>query len=143
VNVLVAVFWLLAAWLGGTDDDPECLVLGGLDAARAQAFVSGDAQRLREVYVDAHAAGADIEMLHSYDERGLRLDGMLLVRESCRVVGRSERRLTLDVVDRLGPTTVRTADGHRRDLPRDRPTRRTVMLTMTADGWRVATVRED
>jgi hypothetical protein len=117
-------------------------VLGGLDAARTQAFVSADAQRLHDVYVDADAFGADVEMLHSYDERGLRLDGMLLVRESCQVVGRSERRLTLDVVDRLGPTTVRTADGHRLDLPRDRPTRRTVVLTGTDDGWRVAAVRE-
>jgi hypothetical protein len=142
VNVVVAVFWLLAAWLGGTDDDPECLVLGGLDAARAQAFVSGDARGLREVYVDAHAAGADVEMLRSYDERGLRLHGMLLVRESCRVLDRSERRLTLDVVDRLSPTMVRTADGHHRDLPRDRLTRRTVVLAQSKDGWRVAAVRE-
>jgi hypothetical protein len=117
-------------------------VLGGLDAARAQAFVSGDVHRLREVYVDAHAAGADIDTLDSYDERGLRLDGMRLVRESCRVVGRSARGLTLDVVDRLGPTTAQTADGHRRALPRDRPTRRTVVLTRTGAGWRVAAVRE-
>jgi len=141
VNALVGLFWLLAAWLGGADDDPECLVLGGLDAARAQAFVSGDTEGLRDVYVDAHAARADVEVLHSYDERGLRLDGLLLVRESCRVSDRSERRLTLDVVDRLGPTTVQAADGHRRDLPLDRPTRRTVVLTRTEDGWRVAAVR--
>ena len=142
MNALVGLFWLLAAWLGGADDDPECLVLGGLDSARAQAFVSGDAQRLREVYADDHAAGADVEVLHSYDKRGLRLDGMQLVRESCHVSDRSERRLTLDVVDRLGPTTARTADGHRRVLPRDRPTRRSVVLTQTEDGWRVAAVRD-
>jgi len=142
VNALVGLFWLLAAWLGGGDDDPECLVLGGLDVTRAQAFVSGDPQRLGEVYADEHAARADVEMLHAYDERGLRLDGMLLVRESCRVSDRSGRRLTLDVVDRLSPTAVQTADGHRRDLPRDRPTWRTVVLTQTKDGWRVAAVRE-
>lgn len=142
VNALAGLFWLLAAWLGGADDDPECLVLGGLDAARAQAFVSGDAQRLREVYVDEDAADTDMKVLDSYGERGLRLDGMLLVRESCQVVGRSGRRLTLDVVDRLGPTTAQAADGHRRDLPRDRPTRRTVVLIETEHGWRVAAVRE-
>jgi len=142
MNVVAAVFWLLAAWLGGTDDDPECLVLGGLDAARAQAFVSGDAQRLREVYVDARAASADVEVLQSYEERGLRLDGMLLVRKSCRVLDRSERRVTLDVVDRLGPTTVWTANGHHRDLPRDHPTRRVVVLAQTGVGWRIAAVRE-
>jgi hypothetical protein len=140
MDSLIGMLWLLAAWLGGSDDDPECLVLGGLDAARAQAFVAGDANALREVYVDEHAARVDVEVLHSYRERGLRLEGMALVRTSCRVVDRSERRVTLDVVDRLGRTTVQTADGHRRDLPRDRPTRRTVVLAHMTDGWRVAAV---
>ena len=142
MDALIGLLWLLAAWLGGANDAPECLVLGNLDAVRAQAFLTGDPERLRQVYVDAHAARADVEVLRSYRERGLRLEGMLLVRESCRVLDRSERRLMLDVVDRLGPTTVRNTDGYRRDLPRDRPTRRTVVLARTTDGWRVAAVRK-
>jgi hypothetical protein len=139
MNALMSLFWLLAAWLGGAGD-AECLVLGGLDAVRAEAFVTADADRLRDVYVDGRAARADADVLRSYRERGLRLGGMVLVRESCRVAERSRNRVTLDVVDHLGPTWVFTADGRRRDLPRDRPTRRTVALERVGDVWRVAAV---
>ena len=139
VDSLIGLFWLLAAALGGTGD-PECLVLGGLDATRTQAFVAGDEHRLGDVYVDERTARDDIEMLRSYRERGLRLEGMLLVRESCRVTDRSRRRVTLDLVDRLGSTSVRTEDGRRQELPRDRPTRRTVVLERVGEVWRVAAV---
>ena len=141
MDLLTGLFWLLAAWLSGAGDDPECLVLGGLDATRTQAFVSGDRHRLSDVYVDEHAAGADAAVLDAYRERGLRLEGMWLVRESCRVTDRSRHRVTLDVVDRLGPTSVRMTGGQHRDLPRDRPTRRTVALERVGDVWRVAAAR--
>jgi hypothetical protein len=137
---LMAVLWLLAVMICGADRDPECLVLGGLDATRAQAFVTADEGRLRAVYHDAEAARADVELLRSYRERGLRLEGMSMLRERCHVTARSKRRLTLDVVDRLGPTAVRAVDGRRRDLPRDRPTRHTVVLERTDDGWRIEAV---
>lgn len=140
MDALIGLFWLLAAVLGGADDDPECLLLGGLDAARTQAFVTDDEHRLSDVYVDERAARADIETLRSYRERGLRLQGMLLLRESCRVTHRSRQRVTLDLVDRLGPTSVRTEDGRRQDLPRDRSTRRTVVLERVDDVWRLAAV---
>jgi hypothetical protein len=65
---------------------------------------------------------------------------MVLLRDSCRVTERARHRVTLDVVDHLGPTWVHTADGRRRDLPRDRPTRRTVVLERVGDGWRVVAV---
>ena len=141
MDALMGLFWLLAGLLGGGDDDPECLVLGGLDAVRTQAFVTGDEGRLRDVYVDDRAAHTDAEVLRSYGERGLRLEGMALVRESCRVTDRSPGRLTLDVIDHLGPTRVRTKAGDIRDLPRDRSTRRTVVLEQSDDGWRVGAVR--
>ena len=137
----MGLFWLLAGVLGGGYDDPECLLLGGLDAVRTQAFVTGDEARLRDVYVDERAARADADVLRSYRGRGLRLEGMVLVRESCRVTDRARGSITLDVVDRLGPTRVRTQDGHRHDLPRDQSTRRVVVLERTDDGWRVAGVR--
>lgn len=136
----MGLFWLVAGIVGGADDDPECLLLGGLDAARTRAFVTGDEARLRDVYAGERAAGTDAGVLRSYRERGLRLEGMGLQRESCQVTRRSRGRVTLDVVDHLGPTRVRTAGGHRRDLPRDRPTRHTVELVRTDDGWRVAGV---
>ena len=140
MDALIGLFWLLAAMLGGSGDAPECLLLGGLDATRAKAFVADDEERLGEVYSDERAARADIEVLRSYRERGLRLEGMLLVRNSCRVTARSRRSVTLDVVDRLGPTSVRTKDERRQDLPRDQPTRRFVELVRVGDGWRVAAV---
>ncbi len=140
MDALIGLFWLLAAMLGGSGDAPECLLLGGLDAARAKAFVADDEERLGDVYSDERAARADIEVLRSYRERGLRLEGMLLVRNSCRVTARSRRSVTLDVVDRLGPTSVRTKDERRQDLPRDQPTRRFVELVRVGDGWRVAAV---
>jgi len=140
VDALIGLFWLLAAMLGGSGDDPECLLLGGLDAARAQAFVADDEGRLGGVYAGERAARADIEVLRSYRDRGLRLEGMLLLRESCRIADRSRQRVRLDVVDRLGPTSVRTKDGRSQDLPQDRPTRRTVVLERVGDGWRVAAV---
>jgi hypothetical protein len=140
VDALIGLFWLLAAMLGGSGGDPECLLLGGLDAVRARAFVAGDEDRLGDVYADERAARADIDVLRSYRERGLRLEGMLLVRESCHVTAHSRQRVTLEVVDRLGPTSVRTEDGRRQDLPRDRPTRRTVVLERVGDVWRVAAV---
>jgi len=141
MDALMGLFWLLAAWLGGADDDVECLVLGGLDVVRTEAFITGEVARRRDVYVDERAAHADAVVLRSYRDRGLRLDGMVLVRESCRVTDRSPRRVRLDVVDHLGPTWVQAADGRRRDLPRDRPTRRIVVLERVGDVWRVAAVR--
>lgn len=140
MDALLGLVWLLAGMLGGGDDDPECLVLGGLDAVRAQAFVSGEVARLGDVYLDDRAARTDADVLRSYRERELQLEGMVLVRESCRVSDRSGRSITLDVVDHLGPTRVITATGDTRDLPRDRSTRRTVVLERTDDGWRVASV---
>ena len=140
MDALIGLFWLLTAMLGGTGDAPECLLLGGLDTARAQAFVGDDEGRLGDVYSDERVARADIEVLRSYRERGLRLEGMLLLRESCRVADRSRQRVTLEVVDRLGSTSVSTEDGRRHELPRDRPTRRTVVLERVGGVWRVAAV---
>ena len=137
----MGLLWLIAGVLGGGDDDPECLVLGGLDAVRTQAFVTSDEARLGDVYADRPAARADARVLRSYRERGLRLEGMVLVRESCRVTDRSPGRTTLDVVDHLGSTRVVMERGEHRDLPRDRSTRRTVVLERTDDGWRVGAVR--
>ena len=140
MDALMSLFWLLAAWLGSGDEDPECLLLGGLDVVRTEAFVRGDVDRLHDVYVDERAAHADAEVLRSYRERGLRLDGMVLVRDSCRVTERSRQRVSFEVVDHLGPTWVESAGG-RRDLPHDLPTRRTVVLERIGDVWRVAAVR--
>ena len=41
MDALMSLFWLLAAWLGGADDDPECLLLGGLDVVRTRGVRDG------------------------------------------------------------------------------------------------------
>lgn len=140
MDSVLALLWLLAAWVGGADDHPACLVLGGLDAVRAEAYTSADEQRLADVYADERTARPDLEVLWSYRERSLRLRGMSLERQTCRVVSDDERRIVLDVVDRLAPTSVRTAGGAWRDLPRDGWSRHTVVLRRVGDVWRIGAV---
>lgn len=141
MDALLGWIWFFAATIGGSGDDPACLVLGGLDSVRAEAFVSGEEDRLRDVYIDDRAIRADVAVLRSYRARGLRLEGMELVRDNCAETQRSSDRIELDVIDRLGPTAVRSSDDRRRELPRDRPTRRVVVLHRSGDVWRVAAVR--
>jgi hypothetical protein len=138
--------WLaaLVTWcstlLGTGDADLACLELGRLDALRAEAFVGADPERLRDVYAGETLREADARVLRGWSDRGLRLEGMAQRRASCRVVARSSRQVVLDVVDRLGPTR---AVGQRQAyrLPSDQPTRRRVVLTWTADGWRIGVTR--
>ncbi|MCX6405575.1 MAG: hypothetical protein NTV28_01510 [Propionibacteriales bacterium] len=138
--------WLaaLVTWcstlLGTGDADPACLDLGRLDALRAEAFASADPAGLHDVYASRTLREADAQVLRSWTDRGLRLEGMAQQRTSCRVVERSSREVVLDVVDRLGPTRA-VGDQRVHRLPSDQPTRRTVVLTWTADGWRVGAVR--
>lgn len=135
--------WLvaLAAWcgtlLGPGDADPACLLLGRLDAVRAEAFVRADASRLDHVYASQRLRDADAQVLRAWSDRGLRLEGMGQLRSSCAVVDRSPQRVTLDVVDRLGPTRAVGERGRVLGLPADRPTRRAVVLVLGDDGWRI------
>ncbi|MCO7239916.1 hypothetical protein [Aeromicrobium sp. CnD17-E] len=138
--------WLaaLVTWcstlLGTGDADAACLELGRLDARRAVAFLSGDPERLRDVYATPTLREADASVLRGWSDRGLRLEGMAQQRTSCHVVARSSRQVELDVVDRLGPTrAVGPQQAYR--LPSDQPTRRRVVLTWTADGWRIGAAR--
>lgn len=133
---VVAMLALLGTVVGGGDEDPECLLLGGLDSVRVAAFSEGRAERLLDVHADERLLAADAALLASYEDRGLRLRGGGLERLSCRVVGRSPDRVELDVVDRLGRTWVVEGD-RRRELPRGSATRRAVTLEQGPDGWRV------
>ena len=140
MDSVLAWLWLVVAWVGGGADHPACLVLGGLDAVRAEAFVSGDAPRLADVYAGERAARPDAAVLRSYRERGLVLRGMRLERRECRARSTQADRIVLDVVDRLAPTAVRTADGSWQDLPRDGWSRHTVVLRRVGDAWRIGAV---
>lgn len=132
--------WLavLVAWLGTfagpADADPACLLLGGLDARRAVAFVLDEPDLLEGVYADDDLRAQDAEVLGGYRSRGLRLRGMVQERTGCEVRERDDDRVVLDVVDRLGPTRVE-AEGVVGRLPRDEPSRRTVTIVSTPTGW--------
>jgi len=48
----------------------------------------------------------------------------------------------LEVVDQLEPARVAWDDGTSTDLPRDRPTRRSITLVRADAGWRIAATRQ-
>jgi len=138
---LWSVLGVLSTLFGAADADAECLVLGALDARRAAAFESARPELLEEVYAEPSLAERDRALLADYLSRGLRLHGGGMQRLSCRVVERTQDRLVLTVVDRLGPTVV-AGPGVHRQLPRDGADRREVTLTRAGSGWRVAAVRQ-
>jgi hypothetical protein len=140
MDPVLALLWLLAVLVGGADDHPACLVLGGLDTVRAEAFASGDVDLLDDVYLDERAAAPDVAVLRAYRARGLELRGTQMERRRCTVSERGADRIVLDVVDRLGTTTVREAGGPWRALPRDGWTRHTVVLRRVGDAWRIGAV---
>ncbi|MEO6604781.1 MAG: hypothetical protein ABIN55_04135, partial [Aeromicrobium sp.] len=113
--------------------------LGDLDGVRAKAFATADPDLLDRVYVAGSAAlDADAAMIRAYEQRGARVTGAELLVLSCRVRDASAERIRLEVIDRLAPARVVWADGTSRALPRDLPTKRTVTLVRTADGWRIS-----
>lgn len=138
MSLLLCVVAIMAGLFGDADSDIECLILGALDQHRAAAFATVDVPRLADVYADASVATADRRAVKKYRERGVRVVGAVMHRESCRVSGRTPDRIELDVVDRLGPAV---AVGREiRALPHDRPTRHRVTLVWTPAGWRIGAV---
>ena len=140
-NWLLGLAALLGTFVGGGDEDLECLRLGALDAVRVLALTTGEPRLLTEVYVSDDAVAADRALMADYSERGLELRGSALERLECRVAQRSGGRVRLEVVDRLGPTWVVDADGRRRELPRVAAQRRVVTLVESDDGWRILSSR--
>lgn len=118
-------------------------VLRAWDAARADAWVAGDAAALRALYTRSSRSGlADRRLLAAYDARGLRLRGLVVQRASVEVLRHTDDRLVLLVTDRLTGGRVRTATGEQVALPRDRWSTRVVELAGGGGDWRVAEVRD-
>ena len=79
-------------------------------------------------------------LLMDYAERGVQLRGARLHASAVQVLSRSRRTVTLEVVERLGPTTALV--GHRRvPLPADAPTQRVLRLVRSEAGWQLASAR--
>ena len=115
-------------------------VLGAWDVRRAAAWAAGDEAALAALYTDGSAAGRrDRAMLGRYGARGLRVRGMRMQVLAGKVRSRTAGRIVLMATDRLAHA-VAVRRGTRVVLPRDRATRRTIVLRRVAGEWRVAQV---
>ncbi len=115
-------------------------VLEAWDRSRAAAYASGDVAALRRLYVRGAQAGEeDVRMLRAYVDRGLVVRDLELQRSEVEVLGSTERRLRLEVVEGLGGATV-VAAGTEVALPRDRRERRVVTFVRGERRWQVASV---
>lgn len=127
---------------GGAAERPVAAlaVLGAWDARRAAAWAAGDEAALAALYTDGSAAGRrDRAMLERYAARGLFVRGMRMQVLAGKVRSRTAGRIVLVVTDRLAHA-VAVGRGTRVVLPRDRATRRTIVLRRVAGEWRVARV---
>jgi hypothetical protein len=115
-------------------------VLRAWDVRRAAAWAAGDEAALAALYTDGSAAGRrDRAMLGRYVARGLRVPGMRMQVLAGKVRSRTAGRIVLVVTDRLAHA-VAVRRETRVVLPRDRATRRTIVLRRVAGEWRVAQV---
>lgn len=137
--------WVLLIAVRGVStapDDEWATRLAVLDQARASAFAARDPGRLVDVYASASTGRrADATTIDAYASRGGRIVGAELMVLSCRIVRSSPSRVRLEVVDQLGRTRVEWDDGSSTELPRDRPSRRSITVVRTDDGWRIARAR--
>lgn len=116
-------------------------VLDGFDLIRSRAFEEGRADDLELVYPRGSLLlERDKALLASYVIRGVDIERMRMRLIDARVLSVKPRRVTMRVTDQLIQAWIRLSDGTVRDLPRDQPTRRTIELTLTPQGWRISAV---
>jgi hypothetical protein len=117
-------------------------VLDVLDRDRAKAWRQGRPALLRYVYLPSAAERLeDRSMLRAYARRGLHVQGVRLAFGSVEVVHRARGAVRLHVVDQLRTATAVDQQGRRVELPRDSPSRHTIVLRRFDGGWRIADVR--
>ena len=120
--------------------EPWRAVLGQLDRTRQEAFATGDADRLLEVYAPGSAAGsADAEVLLSLTRAGLHARGVQHDVTRIDVTSAGAERVVLRVVDVLTPHELLADNGA---LVEQRPGRGErsydLVLTSAGDGWLIA-----
>ncbi|MGH3445388.1 MAG: hypothetical protein ACRDPB_08435 [Nocardioidaceae bacterium] len=133
--------------LGVAAEVPAVRILHRWDRRRSRAYADGSVAELRRLYVDGSAAGrADVRLLRTYADRGLRVQGMRMQLLSVSVLAHREGLLRLRVTDRLtgavavGPGLVDPGHRRRLRLPRDGASSHVLTLRPADDGWRVAAV---
>lgn len=119
-------------------------VLRDWDRARSAAWARGDVAALRRIYLPRSKAGAhDVGMLSRWVERGLRVRRMTMQVLSVELRVRTERRIVLDVTDRLADAVAVVVGGGRSSaLPRDGLTTRRLAFRLTRSGWVLAAAHE-
>lgn len=134
--------WVLLIAVRGLSPAPEdvwATRLAALDQARETAFASADPARLAAVYVaGSRGLRADAAAIEAYAARGGRVVGAELRVLSCRVVRASDDRAQLEIIDQLARAHVLWDDGSSTWLPHDRPSRRSLTVVRTGDGWRIS-----
>lgn len=132
---------MLSQAVAGPAQDRWPAVLEGFDAIRSQAFESGRSDLLKSVYPEGSMLlQRDKALLASYLGRGVDIQKMRMQLIDTRVTSARPRRVTMDVTDQLVGARIALPDGTVRDLPHDRPTRRTIALSLTPQGWRISAV---
>jgi hypothetical protein len=115
-------------------------VLRDWDRARSAAWSSGDVGALRRIYRDGSRVGAhDVAMLRRWVDRGLRVRRLTMQVLSVELRVRSDRRIVLDVTDRLADAiAVPVAGGAGTVLPRDGLTTRRLVFRREGGDWLMA-----
>lgn len=117
-------------------------VLRHWDAARARAWTTSDPVALARLYTPGSVAGRrDVAMLRAWRERGVRVTRLTTQVLRVRVVRAEERRLVVEVTDRVAE--VRTVGLGDTTLPQDRASTRRVFFARSDGRWLVAAVSPD
>ena len=120
-------------------------VLDGLNAVRAQAFASGDADVLRRVYVPgSDGLVADLRLLGQLSASGRTAAGVRHVLGEVEVLTAGADRTRLRMVDTLPAYDVRDAEGAVVARAAGRGERSQVVeLALTPGGWRLVSLTPD
>ena len=123
---------------------PAREVLRAWDRRRAAAWAAQDPAALARIYLPRAEAGRrDVALLRRWTDRGVRVTRLQPQVLALRVVEATDRRLVVEVTDRLGVVEPVTG-GVAIDLPTDRATSRRIELRREPGArsrWRVASVR--
>ena len=141
--VAILAMVVLSNALGGSAQERWPAVLDGFDRVRSLALEQGRVDLLETVYpAGSPLLARDKELLASYVRRGVDIERMRMTLVEADVVAETPGHVTMRVIDQLTQARIRLSDGSARDLPRDQPTRRTIELTLTPEGWRISAVRQ-
>lgn len=115
-------------------------VLRDWDRARSAAWARGDTAALSRIYLEGSRVGErDVAMLRRWVGRGLQVRRLTMQVLSVELRVRTDRRIVLDVTDRLADAVATPiGGGGGRALPRDGLTTRRLAFRLTGAGWVMA-----